>query len=61
MIRTQLYLTFQEKELLRQISKITGKSKYEIIRDSLNAYFENMGWIKFLTQKVEESDNNADC
>ena len=42
MKRTQIYLTEKENKSLKDISKIYGKSKSEIIRDAVDKHIERI-------------------
>jgi len=40
MNRTQIYITYEEEKSLKKISKLTGKSKSELIRSAIDQYLE---------------------
>lgn len=41
LLRTQVYLTQQEKSSLNHLSKQTGKSQSELIREAIDAFCES--------------------
>ncbi len=43
MVRTQIYLTEQEKEALIALSALTGKKQSEIIREAIDGLIEKLG------------------
>lgn len=40
MNRTQIYITPEEEKTLKKLSKATGKSKSELIRNAIDQYLE---------------------
>jgi metal-responsive CopG/Arc/MetJ family transcriptional regulator len=38
MVRTQIYLTFEERDSLQKISEETGKKQSELIREAVDEY-----------------------
>lgn len=52
MIRTQVYISRQERDLLRQLAEETGKSKSQMIREALDEYLEQQLGIKIQTPKT---------
>ncbi|EDM24687.1 transcriptional regulator, CopG family protein [Lentisphaera araneosa HTCC2155] len=41
MIRTQVYITKEEKESLESLAQSTGKSQSELIRNAIDTFIEN--------------------
>ncbi|MBC8323292.1 MAG: CopG family transcriptional regulator [Candidatus Marinimicrobia bacterium] len=41
MNRTQIYITKEEQQTLKRLSKLTGKSKSELIRDAIDKYIHD--------------------
>ena len=40
MVRTQIYLTQEECSYLRSVTRRTGRTRSEVIRDAIDAYVE---------------------
>ena len=40
MNRTQIYITQKEQKSLKRLSKLTGKTKSELIRDAIDRYIQ---------------------
>lgn len=43
MVRTQIYLTAREKAALEAMSRATGKTQSELIRDAIQAMISSLG------------------
>ncbi len=41
MVRTQIYLTESEQERLQKLSRQTGRSQSELIREAIDGYLDN--------------------
>ena len=65
MIRTQVYLTAKEKKTLMQLSKQTGQSQSELIREAIDMFCLSIQERRSFTQIIQSTagtwkDNDFD-